>query len=201
MNDYIIDIDTGIYRITPDGKIFSQPKRKIPLVSKGMKFTGKFKYILGDEKEMSTNINNRGYRAVSFNHTTQMIHKLVAKGFVKNPENKKFVNHLDGNKLNNHYSNLEWCTIAENNEHARKTGLHPVRSGYKIRYKSSKTRSKALANLKDKSKLSDDEVRYCRANHIPRDKAFSATALSLKFGTSVAAMCQILNYKTYINIK
>jgi len=75
MKDYIIDINTGIYRITPDGKIYSKPKRKIPIVGKGMEFTGNFKHILGIEKEMATNINNRGYRAVSFNKTTQMIHK------------------------------------------------------------------------------------------------------------------------------
>ena len=201
MNDYIININTGIYRITPDGRIFSKPKRKIPIVTKGMEFSGVFKHILGKEKEMSTYINNRGYRTVSFNKTTQMIHKLVAKGFLENPYNKKFVNHINGVKLDNHYSNLEWCTVAENNKHARKTGLNPIRYGFKIKYKSTNTKKKALANLINLSKLSDKEVRYCRAQHIPRDKHFSATALALKFGVSVAAMCQVLKYKTYINVK
>lgn len=51
------------------------------------------------------------------------IHRLVALHFISNPENKKYVNHLDGNKLNNAKSNLAWSTHSENMLHAFKTGL------------------------------------------------------------------------------
>ena len=51
------------------------------------------------------------------------IHRLVAKVFIPNPENKRCVNHKDGNKSNNHIENLEWMTKSEDLKHAYKTGL------------------------------------------------------------------------------
>ena len=57
-----------------------------------------------------------GYKQVSLkivaSNTFQKryIHRLVAQAFIPNPENKREVNHIDGNKLNNNLSNLEWVT-------------------------------------------------------------------------------------------
>ena len=201
MQNHIEDTESGIYRVTWEGRVFSQTKRRIPLVGKGMEFTGEFKFILEPERELTYTLNNRGYYSVGIRRKTHMVHRLVAQAFIPNPENKPFVNHIDGNKLNNHVSNLEWCTAQENNLHARQTGLHKQAVGHKINYQSDASKRKALANLKDKSKLTPDDVRYVRRVFKSRSKEFSATALAKQFGTSVAAMCKIVSGQTYRDIE
>jgi len=64
--------------------------------------------------------STRGYYQVSFCKsgiiTKHYIHRLVAETFLL--ERNETVNHIDGNKLNNELSNLEWVTYSENNKHA-----------------------------------------------------------------------------------
>jgi len=67
-------------------------------------------------------LNHKGYPIVRINivdhKKTFIVHRLVAKTFIENPFDKPQVNHVDGNKLNNHVSNLEWATNQENMAHA-----------------------------------------------------------------------------------
>ena len=53
----------------------------------------------------------------------RMIHRLVAESFIPNPHDLPEVNHIDGNKLNNSASNLEWVTRKQNARHAVRHGL------------------------------------------------------------------------------
>ena len=79
------------------------------------------------KKPMKPALNSSGYYAMSLQlnkvEKRQYVHRIVAQLFVDNPDNKPEVNHKDGNKLNNHASNLEWVTRTENMQHAFSNGL------------------------------------------------------------------------------
>ena len=77
--------------------------------------------------EMIQTINSNGYSMVCLSNKGKSrlcsVHRLVAKAFIPNPENKPEVNHKDGNKQNNRVDNLEWATDREQMIHAYSTGL------------------------------------------------------------------------------
>lgn len=79
-------------------------------------------------KIISGSTDSKGYRYLTLKGQdctikNPKIHRLVAIAFVKNPHNKPQVNHIDGDKLNNDISNLEFVTNEENRRHALETGL------------------------------------------------------------------------------
>lgn len=62
-----------------------------------------------------------------------LVHRLVGLHFIHNPNNYPIINHLDGNKLNNDVTNLEWTTYQGNTRHSFKTGLRKKHhSNYKL---------------------------------------------------------------------
>lgn len=71
--------------------------------------------------------NRCGYNHVGLSNENgrknKVIHRLVAKAFIPNPNNFLEVNHKDGNKQNNKVNNLEWCTRSYNVTHAYRLGL------------------------------------------------------------------------------
>jgi hypothetical protein len=85
-------------------------------------------YKNGKVKEIKPYLTKRGkgYLTISISDNGTInkhyVHRLVAKAFIPNVDDKKEVNHIDGDTLNNTVSNLEWCTHSENIKHAWITG-------------------------------------------------------------------------------
>lgn len=67
--------------------------------------------------------HSRGYKCVNVNCINTLVHRIVAQVFLSKDEHQTQINHKDGNKANNHVSNLEWCTPKENIQHGIRTGL------------------------------------------------------------------------------
>ncbi|MBR1497753.1 MAG: HNH endonuclease [Oscillospiraceae bacterium] len=110
------------------------------------------------------------------------VHRLVATAFIPNPLNKPEVNHIDGNKKNNHVSNLEWATGAENVDHAYSNSL--MKSG---------DESKS-------AKLTKEQVNYIRKVHVKGDSTFGAKPLAKRFGVSDVTIRNIVNGKKWTRV-
>ena len=105
----------------------------------------------GKERILKPVLQSRGYPTIFIRQKGQKrkqfrVHTLVALAFIENPYHKPQVNHIDGNKLNNHIDNLEWVTRSENIQHAWDNGLNE-----KIRISKSKPVIDILTGNKYKS--------------------------------------------------
>lgn len=111
-----------LYQISDNGRI----KRLSRIVkvkrSNSCEYTMQFK-----EKMLTPNTTQWGYKKINLISGNRIesyfLHRLVANAFIPNYNKKPFINHIDNNKENNHYSNLEWVTTKENIAHAYETGI------------------------------------------------------------------------------
>lgn len=97
----------GLYAVSDAGEVKSLRKNRILKLQ-----SNRDGYLL---VMLSKNGISKGY----------LVHRLVAKAFIDNPQNKPEINHIDEDKTNNSVSNLEWCTRSENLRHgtaARRIG-------------------------------------------------------------------------------
>jgi hypothetical protein len=103
------------------------------------------------------------------------VHRLVAQHFLDSVDGKNEVNHKDGNKKNNHYSNLEWVTPSENQNHSVEIGLREVGEKHST------------------SKLTNEQVIYIREVYKAFHPEFGAKPLGEKFGVAKSIVCRIAN--------
>ena len=90
--------------------------------------------VRSDKKPISTIFKDKiipsGYKQVKLSikgaKYYRYVHRLVAQAFVDNPNNLPWVNHIDGNKINNSWENLEWVMPSENTKHAFRIGLNHI---------------------------------------------------------------------------
>ena len=108
-------------------------------------------YKNGNTKIMKPPKNN-GYLRVDLNKEGKgkkfYIHRLIAIHFIPNPENKEFIDHLDGNPLNNSIENLRWVSRQENNLNKKNWGKY--KRGVSFIKSRNKFKSKIHINEKEK---------------------------------------------------
>tara|TARA_R110000868_G_scaffold127131_2_gene334584 strand:+ start:245 stop:718 length:474 start_codon:yes stop_codon:yes gene_type:complete len=149
-------------------KIFELPKYYeilINIENGEVKIISNSKHAKG--RELSLFKTREGYLRVKLNNKSVMIHSLVAQFILGDRPKDYVVNHIDGDKLNNRPSNLEYVTIAENIKHSVEHGLHichrPKLSGrYKdgrcediVKYKNEwylKNKQRILERMKNNSR-------------------------------------------------
>jgi hypothetical protein len=121
-----------------------------------------------DERIIRPALCKNGYYAVSLNNKdggkTFTIHRLLACQYIPNVDNKRCIDHIDRNKINNSLDNLRWVTYTENNQNKNINGhiyidrftknnkeykyFRAVYKGHKKRFKTLDEANKFLQEIK-----------------------------------------------------
>lgn len=112
----------GLYLVSENGDIYSEPRTEFVDSSR----TGGH-YRFRGQCLLIPRVSKAGYQQVGLYKdgkvSRRLVHRLVAEAFIPNRYNCREVNHLDGDKLNNRYSNLEWVSRRENSLHSTRVLL------------------------------------------------------------------------------
>lgn len=113
------------------------------------------------------------------------IHRLVAMAFIPNPDNLPQVNHIDEVRSHNSVDNLEWCSVAYNQNY----GHRKERSSEKLK-----------GERNGRAILTENDVRAIRKTYIPDDNEYGVRALSNKYGVKCITIQKILAGKLWKHI-
>ena len=128
----------GIYEVSNNGLVRSKEGKKT--------YTDRHGWRTWKQRILKQKIDKKDKTTCRVNlwkdgkPNTYLVHRLVAESFIPKVEGKDFINHIDGSRLNNHVSNLEWVTYTENNNHAFDNRLikqHMLLGSYVLRVEKS----------------------------------------------------------------
>ena len=162
MEEILKEIDgyNGDYLISNLGEVYSKKYSDTP-------------------KKLVKMMGTDGYWKVSLSKNSKVkrcsIHRLVALAFVDNIENKATVDHIDNDRLNNRFDNLQWLSLAENS-------------------------TKEIKNL-GRHRFTEDEIRWIREHYKAGCKQFGAKPLARKFGIDNHCIRNIVKNKYYTWVK
>ena len=161
------------YFVTVDGRVWTNSRKN------------------GIERFMKLHKTKDGYVSVGLKiggvQRQKRVHRLVAEAFIGNPENKPYVNHIDGNKTNNTVNNLEWATQKENVQHAINVLKKWSNSENQLRSASMQGKKNRKLSMKNAEKIRDE---YKIGN-------ISAKRLGEKYGLSKPYILNIIHFKSY----
>lgn len=92
----VIPNTNGLYKVSTLGNIYSLKRGKFIKTTKPKVGYSSFSISVGSHTKLG------------------VVHKLVAEAFIPNPNNYKYVDHIDGDRFNNNVNNLKWCSCKQN---------------------------------------------------------------------------------------
>lgn len=157
----------GLYQVSNLGRVRSFHKNKVKILKFAISPFGYLRVILSKD----------------FQKKNRNIHILVAQAFIPNPEGKTQVNHIDGNKENNHVSNLEWVTPSENINHAFEKGLSKRGCEH------------------GRAKFTAEQIREIRRACVPGDPELGFKPFARKFNVTPKIIRDAFYGRSYINVE
>jgi hypothetical protein len=183
----------GLYAITEDGDVWAYPRKRSSKFGKWL--------IVSTHTNQRNRVTPRQHKCIGLYKNNQrkafQVHRLVAMTYIPNPHNLPQVNHKDGNPLNNHVSNLEWVTQAENIQHGIKLGLIDLYSGKQAITRSRNGRRMGpLNSIKSRRLFTMEEAECIRKIHAVGNK--SCRAIAKVYGCADHTILNICKYKSYM---
>lgn len=186
MNARAIPGYEGLYSVTMDGLVLAHEKTRE---------VGQGRMRTYPEKWLVPFVTDDGYARVTLSDhgksKTIRVHQLVAMTWIgPRPSLAHEVNHRDGVKLNNHFTNLEWVTRSENMRHAYATGL--VTFNDEARQRSAEATRLAGSSARKIAQDEADEIRRLVANGMKKSHA------ARRYGLTYWSVRDIVAGKTYV---